>query len=347
MWEPTTRAAATAINGRFSIVLGELQYDDPFSAIITYDPRLTQPWSRVDVEREIVDVTYHAFSQGELVPVALSNEGDVYTLHDVVDRAKIPGVGIGSPDADGRGQVWQITSFGSKLWVTGDNGQLWQGVANNWAQSALPVSDLDRLRMIENGANIVLAGQLNAMPPPDLNPTNPAENFLAKRALRRAKIINRPNKMLFFISSGDDWVPINAPDVGYVRALSSTPDGHILVAGVDDLLLMGTRDGLTLEPTPKRGLTFNSVVSWRDEVWLTSDRHLHKWGDGSLQDISLDLSPTVAKGRTSPFRLKPEADRLTYFDYRHDPQIWDGTNWKKITLPLSLRQREFDPTASL
>ena len=66
MWVPRYLAAAVAPNGRFTVVLGERVYDDPFSAVISYDPRLSQPWSRVDVGREIMDVTYAPVGQGEL-----------------------------------------------------------------------------------------------------------------------------------------------------------------------------------------------------------------------------------------------------------------------------------------
>ena len=113
---------------------------DPFSIVLIHEEGLTQPWTRVDVRRTIVSI-----STGRLDPdaqpcfVALSDEGDVYFLQDGGPaREKIPGAGIYSSDADGRGAVARI--YGSSdeaLLVIGQRGQVFRrNGPNNWRQLA-------------------------------------------------------------------------------------------------------------------------------------------------------------------------------------------------------------------
>ena len=95
-WAATMQAAVALDADRFTICLGELEYDDPFTAIISYDGQFPQPWSRTDVRREIVDVSYLDIGGSEgFVPVSLSNEGDVYVVReDRSEWSKIPGAGV-------------------------------------------------------------------------------------------------------------------------------------------------------------------------------------------------------------------------------------------------------------
>ena len=59
--------------------------------------------------------------------VALSNEGDVYTLHpDGPATDKIPGAGTFGPDATGLGATKCIAAIGGLLHVAGDSGQIYR-----------------------------------------------------------------------------------------------------------------------------------------------------------------------------------------------------------------------------
>ena len=42
-WNPSIVAAAASEGPSFTITLGELEYDDPFTALGSYDGRLAQP----------------------------------------------------------------------------------------------------------------------------------------------------------------------------------------------------------------------------------------------------------------------------------------------------------------
>src|SRR5262249_50440706 len=66
---PQITAAFARGRGQFCIALAELEYDDLFTAVIEYDDRFPQPWSRTDIERKITRSHRHAL---------LSHEGDFY-----------------------------------------------------------------------------------------------------------------------------------------------------------------------------------------------------------------------------------------------------------------------------
>lgn len=51
-WNPKIQAAYAAKSDNFCIALTELDYDDPFSAIVFYDGTLKEPLGRIDVRRE-------------------------------------------------------------------------------------------------------------------------------------------------------------------------------------------------------------------------------------------------------------------------------------------------------
>ena len=132
------RIYAAAVRGRdnFCIaVIDSFDPDDPYSFILSHDGALTQPWGRVDVSRVVNAITVHGLNY-----VALSNEGDVYTL--LADRTlndKIPGAGTFSPDAKGLGSTTAIACIGGLLHVVGGSGQIYRrDAAGAWTSLAGP-----------------------------------------------------------------------------------------------------------------------------------------------------------------------------------------------------------------
>lgn len=345
MWSPMVSAAAVASGGRFSLALGELEYDSPFSAILSYDPRLSQPWSRVDVEREIVDLTYRPFGQAEHVPTALSNEGDVYTLGDVPVRDKIPGAGVLSDDADGRGAVWRIVWAGGTIWVIGESGQLWSSKGGTWTDHGPVAPDFTHVDLASVGEHLVLLAQTRARRPQiDYEAMTSPEAILEMMQVQAEDAeTNRPLGALF-AGLPANWSRVALDTAPDVSALQAGPDGSIHICGVAGLLLTGTlSEGVTEVDLGGVLRSLRSVAGWGGHIWVTTDTGLHTVESSALSTVSLDLPMFVSRGVPSPFGLRAAPDRLTYFDNLHDPHEWDGETWRSIPIPPVLRQREFVP----
>lgn len=355
MWEPDYRVAATAPDGRFTIVLGELEYDDPFSAIISYDPRLPQPWSRVDVQREIYGLTYIPYGQGELVPVALSNEGDVYTLFENVQRSKIPGVGIGSEDADGRGSVEGICAVGETLYVAGRNGQFYQSMQEGWERISLPDphSSISSMRPIGETGLLLVCEIKREIDPADLPPwdeTNDDTFIVSMNARLAAQTLFRdqnPPQSVFFIYDDGIFTEIPAPLTRHARSAAVDVNGKILVTGLFDMVLFGDAMGLARIETPKRNLSFVTGVLFRDGIWLGSSYEIHLLKNGQLSDVTQKLEIFPTKGRPTPQALIVQDGKLYYFDHKYGVRIFDGNFWGAVSIPRMLQIRKFDPSLPL
>ena len=132
-------AAAASSRDNFCVGITNQDMESPHSIVLSYDGTLRQPWGRVDISRIINDI---AVSDG--VYVALSNEGDVYTLlAEGAVTERIPGAGTLSPDATGLGATIGIASIGGLLHVVGASGQIYRRDAPATRRGA-PGADLRR-----------------------------------------------------------------------------------------------------------------------------------------------------------------------------------------------------------
>ncbi|MCO8144950.1 hypothetical protein NHN26_06895 [Rhodovulum tesquicola] len=121
-------AGDAGLPGTVCIALSRPDADEPYSMILIREEGLAQPWGRIDVDRAIVWITSGRYASGAApVYVALSDEGDVYFLDEEETRdEKIPGAGIFSDDAAGRGAVQRIYAHGDQFTVIGQNGQIYR-----------------------------------------------------------------------------------------------------------------------------------------------------------------------------------------------------------------------------
>lgn len=138
-------AAHATGRGQFCIALCELEYDDPFSALLDYDESLPQPWSRTDIAREIYSVTAPGTTEciGSRF-AALSNEGDVCWVGDQTSREKILGAGVQSPDASGAGGLAGLGLIEGQLWAVGHGAQIYRrSGSNRWDK--IPFAETPKL----------------------------------------------------------------------------------------------------------------------------------------------------------------------------------------------------------
>jgi hypothetical protein len=364
MWEPRILAAEAQSATQFTIALGVLDYDDPFTALVTYDGRFSPPWSRVDVRREIVDLTYAAPpEESEPVPVALSNEGDVNVLTENLTRSKIPGAGISSPDATGQGATWAIVAQGGILHVAGDGGQLYrQSMAFNPADSTWEdISPaVDNLAGYEPAAfshlarrgtdQLILASHLSPIltqpgnPEYELTDDMSVDEMLQMMSREQQETSPGPALTRLYSHADGRLSQINAPEDIQINDLFVEAGGRVWVVGVSGLILRGTpQDGLTRIGFHGDDLTLLSVTQFRGETIMASHYMLHRFDGHRLTTLRPVVDPAVNRGIPVPLRVQGFDDALIYFDAKHGVSHWDGNTWTKLEIPAALLSRVFDP----
>ena len=136
------RAAHAVSRDRFCVAIHEMEVDDPFSIILEYDGSFPQPWTRVEVLRNVASVSAPAnVSLGDRPYVAVSDEGDVFFLgEERIKTEKIRGAGIYSADADGSGAINGICHLEGRIYAFGFGGQIYfRDGQNVWVR--LPIDD--------------------------------------------------------------------------------------------------------------------------------------------------------------------------------------------------------------
>lgn len=114
-------------NNTFCVVFSGTDNDDTYSYILTYEGKLRQPWSRVDVPRKIAGLTGKLNSEDRPVIYAVSDEGDVYIVSPgrPSHHTEIDGAGVYSENATGLGYINAAALVGDVVLVTGYRSQLY------------------------------------------------------------------------------------------------------------------------------------------------------------------------------------------------------------------------------
>ena len=360
------RAASALRADRFVTCWSELEYDDPFTAIISYDGRFAQPWSRVDVRREIVDIGYgNADGVADLVPIALSNEGDVYTLvDDRADWSKIPGAGVLSDDSKGLGEVHTLVLDGSTQYVLGSSRQLYQRqVPGTWrcisADTSKPTGyereSFGKAILLPDGDLLVESIQrpYSARDPAQFDPS-----FWAKMSVEEVTqmMLNQQNKVergqpvqrLYTYLDGR-FKQIEVPENISIRDLYVDPEQHVWITGLEGLILRGDpRSGFQRLGFHGDSEALLSAAWFRDELILTTDDGLRRFDGHKLKTLKPVLNNALINRNVPvPLRVQAVDNRITYFDAKHGVAHWDGNSWNWTEIPKELFKRDFKGLISL
>ncbi|ASY66749.1 hypothetical protein SJ05684_b57670 (plasmid) [Sinorhizobium sojae CCBAU 05684] len=359
-WKPTIQAAVAFDSDRFTVCCGELEYDDPMTAIISYDGRFPQPWSRVDVKREIVDVCYATVTDSaEPIALALSNEGDVYTLLEGrTERSKIPGAGVLSSDAEGLGAVHTLVLEGSTQFVIGNSRQIYR--RNNgaaWERLSADSSRADGYeaehfgKAISTGdGRLLIEGVQRPYSPPTAAQLDPTawksvspEQFLRMMQQQRAQRTTRKRIQRLYMYSSGDLSQVSIPDDSDIRGLYLDPLKRVWLTGVSGLILRGHPD------TGFERLGFHGDVetlfsaAWFDDALiLATDDGLRRFDGHKLTVVKPTLnSPLTNRNVPVPLKIQVFDDTLMYFDAKHGVCRWDGETWQWFEIPPELLERNF------
>ena len=355
-WEPRVYAAIAVSPTQFAIALEELEYDDPFTAILLHDGAFSQPWTRIDVSREIVDIIHHSGRY-----IALSNEGDIYFIIDeAAEHEKIPGAGVLSEDAPGRGAMFGLCCVGASLIAVGDGAQAYRRVkADQWMD--LGTSSI----LQEDGFDPPAFGSVAGAAEHDIYATaslRPQDRASSSEKAKSsddwddwlkddagAAPYSRVPEGRLFHWNGEEWrVVARPPDGSFYPVPAELRDVFVetsqrvwAVGGGGAILLGNAQDGFRDVSFHGDTETLLSVTRFRDEIIVASDYSLHRFDGHRLTPLKPKIDPKVNRGVPTPLKVQAVNDVMFYFDYKHGVMRWDGETWESILIPPELLESEF------
>lgn len=363
-WKPQLHAGHALSYEQFTIAIGELEYDDQFTAILSYDGRVPQPWKRVDVRREIQDLAYvDVTGEAEPIPIALGNEGDVYAiLSDRVDWSKIPAAGVLSEDADGRGAVYGLLVYGATQYVLGRSKQLYarEGLGD-WRTLSLDPDRPPGYEQEDYGSGALLPGN-GLILRSNQRPGTREGSFMDDPRFRDDMTPDEIDAlMLEYISPSESTEPItrlyhyrdetftqlDIPEDVSIRDVYVDPMGRVWLVGVDGLIMRGRLEG-GFERLDFHGDTemLHSATWFQGELILAWGYGLYRFDGHRVISMKPKLNDPFRNQNTpTPMKLQTvgagDEAVMFYFDYKHGVCRWDGETWDWIDIPPELLEREF------
>ncbi|WP_274354344.1 hypothetical protein [Roseinatronobacter alkalisoli] len=326
-------------------------------AILSYDGRFPQPWKRVDVDREIIAI--HHIEGPEPVPVALTNEGDVYTLTEAgTDWSKIPGAGLLSEDATGLGLLNDLALHGDIQFVAGNARQLYRRIGlGAWetlstdatAPDGYRPEDFMRLLALADGSLLIVSDQQPRAPnydfldDPRYSADMSVEEIGALMDRQNAEAAGGPPIKRLCHYTDANFRQIELPQEAHILDMFLDPAGQVWLFGYDGLLMRGTpEDGFQRLGFHGDMQTLLSATMFRNEMIFASDYTLHRFDGHRLTSLKPKLNdPFLNRNTPTPLRIQTVGDVMFYFDYKHGVCRWDGKTWDWIDIPPALLERDF------
>lgn len=371
-WRPTIQCVAAVDRDRVALALADLEYDDPFSVVLLYDRLATepdpQPWGRIDVPREVTAICPFdpsgAAARAEYA--ILSNEGDVYltaTPDGRVSPEKIPGAGVLSADADGRGALYGLAVADGLLHACGTGGQVHRRSADGrWSDISPPLSRHDgydapafaRLVPLHGGGVAVLGGRRPESgatafgADPAFKADMTAEEFMALFQKHNAASGTGPTKAAGYVLRGDDWREIAVDAEGSISDAGIGPGGKLMaVTDGGALLEGGAEEGLRdlLSAVDRHAFTALEPLgaATNGQPVLASLHALHRF-DGHLLH---PLRPVVGAERAAlglnPVGLASVEGGFLYADANLSLLFRDADGWRELSIPPALTERTYAP----
>ena len=362
MWSSRILAAAAANRDRFAIALGELELDDPFTAVILYDGSLPQPWARIDIQREIKSIHVAPLDADgrEFNFAALSNEGDFYYLSEEIVREKIPGAGVLSDDAVGKGALSDLGYDGVSFLAVGQQSQFYRRVGNDDWRFDPPLTGPDPgFRGVWFGSvaalspsDIYLSGSdrperepYDVTREPEFSPGMSVDELVAliRRGRTRSGHIGAqgPEPRVYHFN-GTTWRRLELPTSCRITDIFVESETRIWMVGYSGVILLGNADhGFRDVSFHGDTETLVSITKFRDQMIVASSHGLHSFDGHVLSRIRPRIDPAVDNAVPSPVRVQAVDDVLFYFDYGNGVYRWDGETWTAVPIPPALLVRDF------
>jgi hypothetical protein len=360
-WNPKIQAAYAARSDNFCIALAELEYDDPFSAIIFYDGSLKQPWGRIDVRREITAITAVNVADGGNRYAALSNEGEVYYTEDASRQELLPGAGVARTGGHGSMHALAPIQDGS-LMAAGTSNQIFRQGNGQWRLDAPRISPpAGYLKpgyaaiALAGSRELYVGGSVFADSSPydvtadpsygdDMDEDALAELFMKQMNASSAGI-SGPNPAGFALYfDGSTWQNLSIGAVQPILDVYADKASRVWMVGSQGLILAGNAaTGFTdVSFHGDRDLNLLSVTKFKEMVIIASDHGLHSFDGYSLSPIKPLINPRRGPAVPTPLKVQAVDDVMYYFDYAKHIHRWDGQIWDEIIIPPQLLERNFN-----
>lgn len=358
------RAGYALAPDRFCVAFHAMQADDPFSIVLLFDGRLHQPWGRVDIRRNVVDLARSPHPDGRGW-VGVTDEGDVYEFDDALVApvaTRISGAGVHSEDADGSGPISGLATLAGELHAFGASGQIYQqSNGGTWQRLSLDAaaipqrSRIARVAQADDGSMLVIGtiepgfwelseemerAQLEAAMAGDID----RFEALSRQAEERAAE-SGPNGVAtgFAALKGDvDWSRVETDTPAELRDVLW--DGtRFWVVGASGTVLSVDRRGEVENRTAEadRRLDLFGITLFDGRIVIISDFALHEWSESGLIPFEPAL-PAEASEPPQPVRVRGVADTLFVLDAKRGVHRLSGTQWEHIAIPSELLKRPFE-----
>ncbi len=291
------------------------------------------------------------------VYVALSNEGDVYTLlPGGTVTEKIPGAGTHSPDATGHGATIGITAIGGLLHVVRSSGQIYRRDAPATRRDApatwtsLGGPDLEVSAAYSSLTLRVVAGidpeliYVAGFATPATRSLTPAQSDEMAEAGKRGDIarmmeifnslipagVNPTIEGRAFFRNASGWTEIARPNRHGLHDIFVESRDKVWITGFNGIILCGSASAgfqeVGFHGDTERILSF---TRFGDRYACAADRSLHWFNGHNLSD----LHPTSTVGVITPLKVVAVDGVLFFFDYRQGVHRFDGKAWTEIKIP--------------
>ena len=341
-------AAAASSRDNFCIAVVNQDIEDPHSIVLSYDGALAQPWGRADMPRIVNDIAVT-----DDLYVALSNEGDVYTLlPDGAVTEKIPGAGTHSPDATGLGATIGIAAIGGVLHVVGDSGQIyrrdapatWTSLGGPGLEVSAPYSSVTLRVVAGTDPELIYVAGFTTLATRLLTPAETEEMAEAGKRGDVARMVEIVNSLIpagvdptkegrAFFRDASGWTEIARPNRHGLHDILVESQDKVWITGFNGTILRGNASAgfqeVGFHGDTERILSF---TRFGDRYACAADHSLHWFNDHNLSP----LRPTSTVGVLSPLKVIAADDVLFFFDYRQGVHRFDGKAWTEIKIPPSL-----------
>ena len=346
------RAGTAFDRHNLAMAFSALEIGDPYSVVLTYDARLSQPWGRVDMERDVYSIVPDVERADPVFYYALSNVGDVYHVGpNGATREHIPGAGM-KGDGAAIGPVYRLVWAGGRLHALGGDNLIFRRDEDGWRNISPDIArpegkEAPSWSMVLELApdRTLLVGSIRATHPGLTRsldwarngmPKMSAEEFLATiNADRTRHYAESPLDPLglLLVRDEDDIRPVPLPQKGGLNAALRARDGTIWLTGKNGQILHGG-DGLdfvALAADPQR--SFGAMAETGDGIVVMSDKGLWVISEGTLRPFGPELAPGQRGEMLSPVEMASIPEGVVVFDSHHRVYLWDGDVWTSLEVP--------------
>ena len=348
--------------GIFAIAYSPSTMGSAKSFVLCHDGRLAQPWRRLDMKRDIYGMLADPDQREAGGFLALSNEGDVYTIGpEGMSCFTLPGAGLTE-----RGGTFRLADAGGRVMALGRGNQIWERVGPElWEDLGPDITPpdgygpptwTDALALADG--TLVIAGNAKVLETPDYLTGAPkppvlgraltqaetesyVAEFQAYARVKRAELDARfPLKSLGYIARRlpTGWALAKLEQKGAVFGLWLAADGAIWAVGEAGQILRsgdGAQSFAAVAGDPK--IRYAGIAEAHDGMIVLHGRALVRIdAAGAMHPLPIPKTPEAQAKWLAPADYVGLPDGLLYADANHGILFRDRQGWHRIEVPAAI-----------